>query len=72
MVMKHSNVEEEWLTVSEASRVLRVGETCMRMMIKRGEIPIRRTGRLVRVPAWAVRAEPAAGPCKEPPADPGN
>lgn len=43
-----------WLTVPEAARLLRVGESLCWKLVRDGAIPSRRIGRLVRVPRSAV------------------
>lgn len=43
-----------WLTVPEAARLLRVGESLCWKLVRDGDIPSRKIGRLVRVPRSAV------------------
>ncbi len=42
-----------WLTVDEVSEILRVDPRTIRGMIRRGELPAGRLGRVFRVPAEA-------------------
>lgn len=44
-----------WLTTDEAGMVLRVGKSAVYAMIRRGELPARRFGKVLRIPASAVQ-----------------
>lgn len=46
----------DWITVEELARYLRIGLSCAYELIRSGEIPSRRFGRLVRVPRAALAA----------------
>jgi len=39
----------DWITVEELSRYLRIGLSCAYELVRSGEIPSRRFGRLIRV-----------------------
>ncbi len=39
----------DWLTVEELARYLRIGRSCAYELVRSGEIPSRRFGRLIRI-----------------------
>lgn len=39
----------DWITVEELARFLRIGRSCAYELVRSGEIPSRRFGRLIRV-----------------------
>ncbi len=52
---------DEWLTVQEAMRRLRLGRNTVYNLARRGELPSRKFGRQLRIPAsalerWATEA----------------
>lgn len=47
---------DEWLTIVETAKLLRVGKNTVRAAIDRGEIPVMRFGRTVRVPRSSLAA----------------
>lgn len=48
--------DRELLRIEEVQAVLGVGRSKVYDMIRRGELPTLRIGRLVRVPRWALEA----------------
>lgn len=43
------------LTIPEAAEALRLGVSTVKLMVRRGELPVVRCGRAVRVPRTALR-----------------
>jgi len=48
--------QKTWLRVEEVARELRISETLVRQLIRSGQIEHKRFGRLIRVPASALKA----------------
>jgi excisionase family DNA binding protein len=49
-------VDRELLTVPEAARRLSLGRATAYLLVQRGELPVVRIGRAVRIPARALEA----------------
>ncbi len=47
--------DAEWLRVDEVATRLRISETLVRRLIKSGALESRRFGRIIRVPASALK-----------------
>ncbi len=46
----------EWLTVAEYARLMRISLSAAYRAAHRGDVPIRKVGRIVRIPRSAVQA----------------
>lgn len=58
--MVDAAVKNDWLTVEEISRTLRVGKVTLYKMLRSGAIPSRRFGKSIRIPAAWLDAQACA------------
>lgn len=50
-----------YLTIDEWRRIVRVGRSAAYEMVRRGDLPVLRVGRLLRIPRSAIEPTPLAG-----------